>query len=449
MSGTDGAARGDATPPSDEGSRTSGAQHVSAEAEARPTGTAGPRNTTAVEPRNTTAAQPHGKTVRPVTILAAPLASPLVPPLVTTRALRIALAGGGTGGHLVPGLNLLDFGVREARVGAVHWFTTGRPVEERALAFLEKRLGVPATTSALGLEGTSGAPSRLRQLIDMPRAVHRARRELRAFDADVLLGTGGFGSTPGILAAKSLGIPIVLLEVNAVRGDAVRTLGFLAARVCHAMHGSLPRAKGESVSAAANRRDVFTGPPDPPVVPRRRTGARLLVLGGSQGAGALNTFIARALPTFAAAGIDVVHQTGPNKRDTSPADSAHYRAFEYSDDVPSELAAATLVLCRGGASTIVEVAAARVPAIVVPYPHHKDRHQWRNAAELGEGVLVVEESTFASEAGAAALAARLVELASPSGAQAREAMEAALAHALPSGGSRALFSVLDAVARAH
>jgi UDP-N-acetylglucosamine--N-acetylmuramyl-(pentapeptide) pyrophosphoryl-undecaprenol N-acetylglucosamine transferase len=389
--------------------------------------------------------------VRPVTILGAPL----VPPLVTTRALRIALAGGGTGGHLVPGLNLLDFGVREQRVGAVHWFTTGRPVEERALAGLEQRLGVPATTSALGLESRSGAPSRLRQLVDLPRAVWRARRELRAFDADVLLGTGGFGSTPGILAARSLGIPVVLLEVNAVRGDAVRTLGRFAARVCHAMRGSLPEAVKAAMksgamadaSTSAARHDVFTGPPDPPVVPRRRATLRLLVLGGSQGAGALNTFVARALPTFAAAGIEVVHQTGPNKRADAPADSALYRAFEYSDDVPAELAAATLVLCRGGASTLVEVAAARVPAIVVPYPHHKDRHQWLNAAELGAGALVVEESTFASEAGAAALAARLVELASPRGAHEREAMEAALAHALPSGGSRALFSVLDATAR--
>jgi UDP-N-acetylglucosamine--N-acetylmuramyl-(pentapeptide) pyrophosphoryl-undecaprenol N-acetylglucosamine transferase len=120
---------------------------------------------------------------------------------------------------------------------------------------------------------------------------------------------------------------------------------------------------------------------------------------------------------------------------------------EYIDDVAGELAAATLVLCRGGASTLVEVAAARVPALVVPYPHHADRHQWRNAEELGAGALVVEESSFADAAGAAALAARIASLAGPAGAQARDRMEAALASALPRGGSAAIFEHLDGALR--
>lgn len=412
-----------------------------------------------------------------------------------TRALRIALAGGGTGGHLVPALGLLRQGVATGRVAAVHWFTTGRPVETRVLGDLTERLGVPAATSALQLEGPRGAPGRLRQALDLPRAVLRARRELVAFRPDVLIGTGGFGSTPGVLAARLRGVPVVLLEVNARPGTAVRWLGPLSATVCHSMAGSLP------VGAPAGGRHRHTGPPLPPAEVARadgalpdgeledgaledgelpdgeledgeledgaRTGgalacsppnssedrlgaeprARLLVLGGSQGAGGLNAFVARRAEALVAAGIDVVHQVGPGRLDEgapgSLAGPGSYSAHEYLDGVPGELARATVVLCRGGAATLVEVAAARAPAVVVPYPHHSDRHQWHNALELGAGARIVEEARLASEP--EAICTWLVHLCGRGGARDRDRMATALAGALRPNGSRAIFEAIDDV----
>jgi UDP-N-acetylglucosamine:LPS N-acetylglucosamine transferase len=367
-----------------------------------------------------------------------------------TRALRIALAGGGTGGHLVPALGLLRHGAARGRVEAVHWFTTGRPVESRVLGDLAEVLGVPASTSALQLEGPHGAPGRVRQALDLPRAVLRARRELADFQPAVLIGTGGFGSTPGVLAARLCGVPVVLLEVNARPGTAVRWLGPLSAAVCHSMAGSLP------VGAPTGTRHRHTGPPLPPALdghagtlepvsaPDR---PRLLVLGGSQGAGGLNDFVARSAQALVAAGIDVVHQVGPGRLTESASGLAagpgSYGAHEYLDGVPDELRRATVVLCRGGAATLVEVAAARTPAVVVPYPHHPDRHQWHNALELGAGARIVEESTLEAEPDA--LCTWLVQLCRADGTRDRDRMAAALADALRPNGSAAIFEVIDDV----
>ena len=362
----------------------------------------------------------------------------------SSERLRIALAGGGTGGHLVPALNLLRWGVEQGRVDAVQWFVTGRAVERRVLGDLSERLGVAASVVDQSLEGRRAAPGRVRQLVGLAPAVLRARRELARFRPHALLGTGGFGSTPAVLAARSARVPIALLEVNAVAGSAVRWLGPLADRVCHSLAGSLPGG----VESARHR---HTGPPEPPArsgagptaPPEVARGApRLLVLGGSQGAGALNRFVRDAAPRLVAAGVEVVHQVGPGRLDEGAGDGlAGYRAHEYLDDVPARLAAATLVLCRGGASTLVEVAAARCPAVVVPYPHHADRHQWRNAAELGAGARTIDEARLVAEPDA--VLTELLALVADD--RERDRMGAALAGAIRGGGSAAIFDLLEAL----
>lgn len=360
--------------------------------------------------------------------------------------LRIALAGGGTGGHLVPALNLLAWGVAQERIASLLWFVTGRAVEERVIGDLGARFGLPATLVDQSLEGRRAAPGRLQQLVGLPGAVARARRELARFRPHVVLGTGGFGSTPAVLAARSARLPVVLLEVNAVRGSAVRWLGPIADRVCHSLAGSLPQG-GEST------RHRHTGPPEPaefahPPQPPSMDGSgaprRLLVLGGSQGAGALNRFVAASARALVEAGVEVVHQVGPNRLDEGAgAELAGYRAHEYLDDVPAQLLRATLVLCRGGASTLVEVAAARCPAVVVPYPHHADRHQWRNAAELGAGARIVDEARLAREPDA--VRGELLALLGAGGDRERDRMGAALAGAIRPGGSAAIFDLLEAL----
>jgi UDP-N-acetylglucosamine--N-acetylmuramyl-(pentapeptide) pyrophosphoryl-undecaprenol N-acetylglucosamine transferase len=266
----------------------------------------------------------------------------------------------------------------------------------------------------------------------------------------VLLALGGYTEVPAVLAARSLGIPVVLLEINSVPGKATRALAGLAECVVHAWPTPLERGK---------RRHRCLGPPLAPAfvrdpaderasaAARERLGFRpeaplLVVLGGSQGAAPLNRFVAAHARALLDAGVQILHQTGPSRGgETAPA-TPGCRSAEYLDDVASVLDAATLVLCRGGASTLAEIAARARPALVVPYPHHRDRHQERNARALGAGVRIVPEERLD-----AALVPVIARLAGPDGARERAAMSRALREALPRDGVARLADELLLVAR--
>lgn len=381
--------------------------------------------------------------------LPAPMAATLEP------GLRLAFAGGGTGGHIVPGLHLLAHLQGTLALSNLLWFQTGRRVEARVLAGLEERLApVPSEQVVLRLEPEGGGAPGLGRLAlrALPETL-RARRAMKRHGTEVLLGLGGFTSLPAVLAAKSLGIPVALLEVNAAPGRATRTLAPLARRVFHAWRGTMPQG------SSGTSRDRWTGPPlstrylgGAPGEDERRNarehlgvaeGAPLLVvLGGSQGAGGLNDFVGKNAAAWSALGIEVLHQVGPGRSNEGAEAQAGYRAVEYIDDVRGALAAADFVLCRGGASTLAEVGASCRAAWVVPYPHHADRHQALNARELGDGVKIVEESeldgTRADEIGA---------LLQSSGAEERAAMERALAGRVPCDAAVRLCEELLALAR--
>ncbi len=351
------------------------------------------------------------------------------------KDLRLALAGGGTGGHIVPGLHLVD---RSALggvpgIGDLLWFTSGRAVEDHALAALPET--VEHERVKLELEPRQGgAPSKVRLLTHTPLSVLRARRALKRHRSEVLLGLGGFTTLPAVLAARSLGIPVALLEINATPGKATRVLTPLASRVYHAWSGTLP-ATGE------DEKNHRTGAPVAPSVlavgagevDRAEAAAELgfdperpllVVLGGSQGAQSLNELVAEHLDRLLEGGLQVLHQCGPGKVARSPSPRPGYRIEEYLTPIAPALAAATLALCRGGASTLAEIAAARVPAWVVPYPHAADRHQELNAQELGEGVRIVYQDRLGSET-----VDELLSHATESSAVKRSSMAAALGRA--------------------
>lgn len=364
-----------------------------------------------------------------------------------TRPLRLALAGGGTGGHLVPGLHVIS-AAPEGALGDVLWLTGGRAIEGRVLAGLPERTDATIHVETLPVErGGGGAPSWGRLSLRMPQAILRARAALARAGSDVLLGLGGQASVPAVLAARSLGVPVALLEINAAAGRATRALGRVSQRVLHAWPGTV----------GAGARHVRTGPPvgrefDPerapwPDVARRRLGFApdrplLVVLGGSQGAGALNAFVRDHQTTFLGAGASVLHQIGPARAAEAGAELAGYRPIEYVDDVPLALAAATVVLCRGGASTLAEIAAMGVPAWVVPYPHHADRHQERNAEQLGRGVRLVDEAALDH-----GLARELVAALGPESTPLLESMRAALGDAVPRDASARVLEELATLAR--
>jgi UDP-N-acetylglucosamine:LPS N-acetylglucosamine transferase len=369
--------------------------------------------------------------------------------------LRVAFAGGGTGGHIVPGIHLVErikVGVETdadaaspPELGDLLWFTSGRAVEDRVLEDFDPPC--PWERCVLDLEPMGGgAPSRVRLALGLPGAIRAARRALREHETRVLLGLGGFTALPAALAARSLGLPVGLLEINATRGKATRALSPLVQRVFHAWPSTLPARGADSchrqisapVSPAVTALGVDGGDraaacgalgfdPDRPL---------LVVLGGSQGAGSLNRFIRDHEAALTGAGIQVLHQCGPGRQAELPASGVDLQVVEYVQPVSRALEAATLVLCRGGASTLAEVAAARQPAVVIPYPHHADRHQELNARHLGAGVRIVADSALDSD-----LATELVGLCGPDGAESLLKMSSALAEAAP--GDAALEVLLE------
>jgi UDP-N-acetylglucosamine--N-acetylmuramyl-(pentapeptide) pyrophosphoryl-undecaprenol N-acetylglucosamine transferase len=367
--------------------------------------------------------------------------------------MRLALAGGGTGGHVVPGLHLLEhLATRGAAPEDVLWFSAGRAIEERVLSDLPRRVGALALERVvLALEPPeSGAPSWLRLAARSGPETLRARRALARHGSEVLLALGGYTGLPAVLAARALGIPVILLEINTVAGRATRALAGLSERVVHAWPASVPAGRARHRCFGPPLAPAFQAAvPDEATRARRRaefgfapTAPLLVVLGGSQGAGALNRFCAGHAPALVAAGLQVLHQAGPGRLSESAPPQPGLRSVEYLDDVAGALDAATLVLCRGGASTLAEVAARTRPVLVVPYPYHRDRHQERNALALGAGARVVPEERLD-----ATLVPVLVRLAGPAGERERAAMSRALGQALPRDGVQRLADELLLVAR--
>ncbi|QDV08210.1 UDP-N-acetylglucosamine--N-acetylmuramyl-(pentapeptide) pyrophosphoryl-undecaprenol N-acetylglucosamine transferase MurG [Planctomycetes bacterium Poly30] len=330
--------------------------------------------------------------------------------------LRLAIAGGGTGGHVVPGLHLLDhlrFSLADAGLGVAGspgveledllWFHSGRRAEDRCLAELDAHPAAPRLERIiLEIEPKGGGAPSLRRLSRrMIPAFLKARRAMIRHRSQVLLGLGGFTTAPATLAARSLGIPVVLLEINATAGKATRTLGPICQRVLHAWRETLPPGREGS-------KHQLVGPPVAPhfIAPADLEACQrdakdelgfdpdrplLVVLGGSQGALGLNAFVRTNVSFLLGSGVQVLHQVGPGRRSEGATNLAGYAAIEYLDDVWHALVAADGVLCRGGASTLAEIGAVGTPAWVVPYPHHADGHQERNARQLDGGVRIVEE----------------------------------------------------------
>jgi len=320
---------------------------------------------------------------------------------------HVVFSGGGTGGHLFPGLAVAARLIDKRPVTRITFAGSGKPLEREHVA-------------AAGFEylaiRCSPLPRRVsgawRFLADNLAGYRAACRFLQEAGVDVVVGLGGYASVPMARAAAAQGVPLVLLEQNAVPGRATRWLARRAVAVCTAFescHARLPwrcqvRLTGNPVRAAA-------APPrrtDWQSVPCRTTGCqsvprpladsdglairptaarpRLLVLGGSGGSRALNEALPAALAALgrSADGWGIMHQAG---RAGALATRERYRHFgvdaevvEFLADLPGALMDADLAVCRSGGTTLAELAAAGVPALLVPYPHAADDHQRHNAA---------------------------------------------------------------------
>ena len=299
-----------------------------------------------------------------------------------TPARTIMIMAGGTGGHIFPGLSVAAY------LKGLGWHI----VWLGARTGMEARLVPPhgydmAWISMSGVRG-KGLLRLLRLPVELLRACWQSARAIFHHRPDVVLGLGGYVTVPGGLMAACLRRPLAIHEQNAVPGVANRVLARLADRVLTGFPGLLTRAK--TLWTGNPVRAEIAALPEPAVRYRDRHGPlSLLVLGGSLGAQALNEVVPRALALMpVTVRPHVVHQTGVQQHAaTQTAYAAHGVAAEivpFIDDMAQAYAAADVIACRAGASTIAELAAAGVPALLVPYPHAVDDHQTRNALYLSE-----------------------------------------------------------------
>ncbi len=292
----------------------------------------------------------------------------------------ILIMAGGTGGHIMPGLAVAD--ILRQRGWQVRWL--GNPDK------MEGKL-VPARGIALaplrfqGVRGR-GAAALFKLPFLLARAVAQAWRHLSVIRPDVVLGMGGYVAFPGGLVAALRRTPMVIHEQNAVVGTANRWLARMASRVLTGFPNVLPGAEdvGNPVRADLCQLDA------PAQRYAERQGPlRILVVGGSLGAQALNTVVPQALARIAPSLRPMVtHQAGAQHlqalQDAYAAAGVQAECLAFIDDMAGALARSDLLICRAGAMTVAEVAAAGVAALFVPFPHAIDDHQTANARYLSD-----------------------------------------------------------------
>lgn len=306
------------------------------------------------------------------------------------RPLRVMIAGGGTGGHLFPGIALAEQVV--AAGGEVRFVGTERGIEARAVPELGYGLDLIEVS---GIKGR-GIKGLISGLLRLPRAWLQSRRIIRGFKPDVVVGVGGYASGPIVATAWLMRRPTAILEQNSVPGVTNRILGKLVRRVFATFpdeRGQFPARKlilaGNPIRAALIERleqarsEASASPADHP--------PRLFVFGGSQGARALNSAMIDGAAALAEAlpGLEILHQTGQSELERTQQGYAaagliepQVRVAAFIKDMSEPYAWCDLVLCRAGATSLAELAAVGCPALLIPFPHATDDHQTHNARSL-------------------------------------------------------------------
>jgi UDP-N-acetylglucosamine--N-acetylmuramyl-(pentapeptide) pyrophosphoryl-undecaprenol N-acetylglucosamine transferase len=305
--------------------------------------------------------------------------------------LRVLIAGGGTGGHIIPALAV----ARElvARHSAEVLFVgTHRGMESR----LVPEAGFNLRLVDVGPLNNVSLLTRLKTLLELPRSISVCKALIHEFQPGVVFGVGGYASGPGMAAALQLKRPTMVFEPNAMPGLANRLVGKRVQAAAVNFSGAVKWFNNCEITGIPVRPEFFAIQPPASAVPH------LLVFGGSQGARIFNTH----LPAIAAAlleavpGLTILHQSGIRNLETtqtayaaSGADPSRWQVQPFLNDMPTRFAQAHLVMARSGASTVAELAAARKPSLLVPFAAAADEHQARNAeamVEAGAAVILRE-----------------------------------------------------------
>ena len=293
---------------------------------------------------------------------------------------RVLIAGGGTGGHIIPALAVARELV-DRHHAEVLFVGTPRGMEIR----LVPEAGFNLRLVDVGQLKNVSLITRLRTLMDLPRAIQACKRLIREFKPTVVLGVGGYASGPAMAAALQLKLPAMAFEPNAMPGLANRLVG----KKVQAAAVNFPSAAkwfcNAEVTGIPVRPEFFT-------LELPAAGApHLLIFGGSQGARLFNTRLPLVILALlkAVPGLTVLHQSGMRNLDKtlrayqdSGADPSRWEVRPFLDNMPVCFARAHLVMARSGASTVAELAAAGKPSLLVPFAAAADNHQLRNAEEM-------------------------------------------------------------------
>ena len=306
--------------------------------------------------------------------------------------LRILIAGGGTGGHIIPALAVAHELVTRHKA-EVLFVGTPRGMESR----LVPQAGFNLRLIDVGPLNKVSLATRIRTVLKLPGSFFACRRILREFKPGAVLGVGGYASGPGMAAALQLGIPAMALEPNAMPGLANRLVGKRVQAAAVNFASAAAWFRNAEVTGIPVRPEFFA------LQLPTSTAPHLLVFGGSQGARIFNTYLPQIIAALldAVPGLTVLHQSGARNFETtqaayeaSGADAARWQVRPFLDDMPARFAQAHLVMSRSGASTVAELAAAGKPALLVPFAAAADEHQRRNAEVMeaaGAAVMLQEK----------------------------------------------------------
>lgn len=327
--------------------------------------------------------------------------------------MRLIVAGGGTGGHLFPGIAVAEEFLARGPENEVLFVGTERGIEARLLPKLGYKLEL---ISASGMKGMGTA----KKLLSLGRLLYgysQSRKILKSFRPDLVLGVGGYASAPMLLAARGLGVRTFIHEQNAAPGLTNKVLSRVVDGVFISMQESASFFPAKITQMTGNpiRKEILWGFQEQR--PRNTADTfSILVFGGSAGAQRINSSLLEALPHLERVKqkLRITHQTG--EKDVARVREgyqalgvqAQVQVLPFIDNMSAAYAAADLVICRAGATTIAEVTACGKGCIFIPYPYAADDHQRKNAESLvirGAGRMILEEDLTGEH-----LAAHIVDL---------------------------------------
>lgn len=312
--------------------------------------------------------------------------------------LRVLIAGGGTGGHIIPAIAVAR-ALSRVYGAEVLFVGTARGMESR----LVPEAGFQLALIHVGQFNNVSLFTRLRTLVGLPMGLLHCSRLISRFQPHVVFGVGGYASWPAMAAAILRRVPTLAFEPNAVPGLANRLIGKFVSRAAVNFPQAARWFRNPEVTGIPVRPEFFSLPAPPAAPPH------LLVFGGSQGARILNSALPQIAGKLLAAipGLAILHQAGARHADSTlaayqaaGADLSRITVAPFLDDMPARFARANLILARGGASTVAELSAAGKPALIVPFAAAADAHQLKNALAMKEAgaAEVIEEHQLSTTA---------------------------------------------------